>query len=88
MANYVQYFLSCIRADFPNIIVDYELGGPDSLASTKRIAGGWDGNLSKYLPKFAVGIHFNHGLVHLYLQADLEQQLIFNLASHRYGEGS
>lgn len=36
MAAYVDHFLTALREDFPNIVVD-DLGGPDVLAFTKRL---------------------------------------------------
>src|SRR3569833_2000827 len=59
MARYVDHFLSELRRDFPNVIVQ-DIGGPDVLAEARRIAPSqWDGDLGRYQPKWAIGLYFN-----------------------------
>lgn len=60
MSAYVDHFLSALRADFPNIVID-NLGGPDVLAQTRRVDGGpWNGDLLHYKPKSAIGLFYNY----------------------------
>ena len=59
MTGYVNHFLSELRRDLPNVLVQ-DIGGPDVLAEARRIAPPqWDGNLRAYQPKWAVGLCFN-----------------------------
>lgn len=59
MSHYVDQFLAALRRDFPNIMIA-DLGGPNVLASTKRLGSTmWNGDLDNFLPKVCVGIYFN-----------------------------
>lgn len=70
MDAYVDHFLSSLRADFPTIIVR-RLGGPDILAQARRMPGNlWNGDLSNYKPKQAVGVYYNQCVSHTHLSTD------------------
>ncbi|KAH7120672.1 hypothetical protein EDB81DRAFT_700945 [Dactylonectria macrodidyma] len=58
MRDYVEHFLSALRADFPTIQIG-DLGNPDCLGATERITGVWDGVLTRFKPKLAVIVTFN-----------------------------
>lgn len=58
MSEFVDYFLSRLRADFPNVLIA-DTGGPSTPGYSQRI-GLWDGNLARYLPKEAIGISYDH----------------------------
>ncbi|KAF4973122.1 hypothetical protein FZEAL_9410 [Fusarium zealandicum] len=66
LPRYVDHFLSALRRDFPQVTVEH-LGGPDVLASTKRMVPlpglTWDGDLLDYRPKDATGLYYNHSRV-------------------------
>ncbi|CAM1503227.1 Fc.00g080030.m01.CDS01 [Cosmosporella sp. VM-42] len=63
MSSYVNHFLEALRKDFPNIFIA-DLGGPNVLATTRRMPGGlWNGDLNRLKPKQCVGIYFNSGRV-------------------------
>lgn len=82
MSAYVDHFISALRADFPNIVIDH-LGGPDVLAQTRRVDGGsWNGNLLDYKPKNAIGLFFNYrvSLLRFYFMGG-EHELTLLIAS-------